>query len=212
MILRVHLRCGDIKRLRWITSSPNKMLSLIPESLYANIPMIVAITLVSVLLGHLIPYLIDSHGLRSYPGPLIAKFSNIWLGCVSYKGHRSEDNHDLHMKYASNHISVARADTQPLIYGHGNGTLRSSFCDAFVSITQGLFRDRVNHSRKRKIISHVFLQKSVLELEPHVNRYIGRLLGQWDKLYDNAMECMSGAKMKGGLVMMGGFGWTVYHG
>ncbi len=90
------------------------------------------------------------------------------------------------MRLAPNHISVARADALSLVYGHGNGALKSSFYDAFVSITQGLFniRDRVNHSRKRKIVSHIFSQKSVLEFEPHVNRYIGQLLGQWDRLGD----------------------------
>ncbi|KAK0219526.1 hypothetical protein EDD85DRAFT_342069 [Armillaria nabsnona] len=100
------------------------MLSLILESFPTNIQTVVAIGLTLVILVHLVPYLIDAHGLRSYPGPLVAKFSDAWLGCVSYKGHRSEVIHDLHMKYGSfvrlapNHISVARADALPLVYGH----------------------------------------------------------------------------------------------
>ncbi|KAK0492671.1 cytochrome P450 monooxygenase [Armillaria luteobubalina] len=181
------------------------MLSLISESYLTNIQTVVGIGLTLVILVHLVPYLIDSHGLRSYPGPLLAKFSDAWLGCVAYKGHRSEVIHDLHTKYGSfvriapNHISVARADALSLVYGHGNGALKSSFYDAFVSITQGLFniRDRVNHSRKRKIVSHIFSQKSVLEFEPHVNRYIGQLLGQWDRLYDDALKGMSGDEGEG---------------
>ncbi|KAK0430680.1 cytochrome P450 monooxygenase [Armillaria borealis] len=187
------------------------MLSLILESFPTNLQTVVAAGLALVILVHLVPYLIDSHGLRSYPGPLVAKFSDAWLGCVSYKGHRSEVIHDLHMKYGSfvrlapNHISVARADALSLVYGHGNGALKSSFYDAFVSITQGLFniRDRVNHSRKRKIVSHIFSQKNVLEFEPHVNRYIGQLLRQWDRLYDDALKGMSGGE---------GEGWTGHDG
>ncbi|SJL18071.1 related to Benzoate 4-monooxygenase cytochrome P450 [Armillaria ostoyae] len=184
---------------------PNTMLFLILESFPTNLQTVVTVGLALVILVHLVPYLIDSHGLRSYPGPLVAKFSDVWLGCVSYKGHRSEVIHDLHMKYGSfvrlapNHISVAQADALSLVYGHGNGALKSSFYDTFVSITQGLFniRDRINHSRKHKIVSHIFSQKSVLEFEPHVNRYIGQLLGQWDRLYDNALKGMSGDKGEG---------------
>ncbi|KAK0434863.1 cytochrome P450 monooxygenase [Desarmillaria tabescens] len=187
------------------------MLSLILESLYTNLTLIVSSGLTIALLVHLVPYLVDSHGLRSYPGPLVAKFSDAWLGCVSYKGHRSEIIHDLHMRYGSfvriapNHISVARADALSVVYGHGNGALKSSFYDAFVSITRGLFniRDRVNHTRKRKIVSHVFSQKSVLEFEPHVHRYLRQLLGQWDRLYDNALKGMSGDE---------GEGWTGHDG
>ncbi|KAK0492667.1 cytochrome P450 monooxygenase [Armillaria luteobubalina] len=181
------------------------MLSLISESYLTNIQTVVGIGLTLVILVHLVPYLIDSHGLCSYPGPLLAKFSDVWLGCVAYKGHRSEVIHDLHMKYGSfvriapNHISVARADALSLVYGHGNGALKSSFYDAFVSITQDLLsvRDRTSHSRKRKIVSHIFSPKSVLEFEPHTNCYIGQLLGQWDRLYDDALKGMSGNEGKG---------------
>ncbi|KAF9011513.1 cytochrome P450 [Hymenopellis radicata] len=56
------------------------------------------------------------------------------------------------------------------VYGHGNGALKSGFYDAFVSIQRGLFntRDRQDHFRKRKIVSHIFAQKSVLEFEPRI--------------------------------------------
>ncbi len=66
------------------------------------------------------------------------------------------------VRLAPNHISVARADALSLVYGHGNGALKSSFYDAFVSITQGLFniRDRVNTLAKRKIVSISFRRKA----------------------------------------------------
>ncbi len=88
-----------------------------------------------------------------------------------------------------------------MVYGHGNGALKSSFYDVFITTSIGIFtaRDRPTHTRKRKIISHTFSQKSVLEFEPHVHRYVGQLLGQWDKLYDKALKGMSGEE---------GEGWT----
>lgn len=53
----------------------------------------------AVVLAHVIPWLLDPHGIRKYPGPFLAKFSDIWLGYVSKKGHRSEVVHEIHRKY-----------------------------------------------------------------------------------------------------------------
>ncbi|KAK0466888.1 cytochrome P450 monooxygenase [Desarmillaria tabescens] len=171
------------------------------ESLHTDLPTVIATV-------HLVPYL---HRLSSTSLSIlvlyVAKFSDAWLGYVAYHEHLSEVVHDLHRKYgpfvriAPNHISVALSDAHPLVYGHGNGALKSSFYDVFASTSRSLFdiRDRQAHTRKRKIISHAFSQKSVLEFEPHVRSYISQLLGQWDKLYDKALKGMSGEE---------GEGWT----
>src|SRR6266576_1244874 len=54
-------------------------------------------------------------------------------------------------------------------------------------------RDRTEHTRKRKIVSHVFSQKNVLEFEPNLKRHVTQLIEQWDrKLYDLARKDMSG--------------------
>ncbi|KAK0203125.1 cytochrome P450 monooxygenase [Desarmillaria ectypa] len=177
------------------------------EVLHTDLPTIIVTVIVLAVLVHLVPYLIDSHRLRSYPGPLVAKFSDAWLASVAYQGRRSEVVHDLHRKYgpfvriAPNHISVGLTDAHALVYGHGNGALKSPFYDVFTSTSPGLFdvRDRQTHTRKRKIISHTFSQKSVLEFEPYVRSYVSQLLGQWDKLRDKALKGMSGKE---------GEGWT----
>ncbi|RXW15522.1 hypothetical protein EST38_g10327 [Candolleomyces aberdarensis] len=161
---------------------------------------------VAVVIVHLVPYLLDSHGVRKYPGPLVARFSDIWLGLVSKGGHRSEVVHKMHQQYgpfvriAPNHVSVADPDALAIVYAHGNGALKSDFYDAFVSIRRGVFntRDRADHTRKRKIISHIFSQKSVVEFEPQVRLYVGLLLQQWDRLFDMAVKGMSGTEGEGG--------------
>ncbi|TRM63528.1 cytochrome P450 [Schizophyllum amplum] len=163
---------------------------------------------ISVALYHLVPYVLDVHRLRGYPGPALAKFSDLWLGMVSRGGHRSETVHELHEKYgpfvriAPNHISIAHPDALQTVYAHGNGALKSDFYDAFVAIHRGLFntRDRAEHTRKRKIVSHIFSQKSVNEFEPHVRTYVGQLLDRWDAMYDQAV--------KGGSGSDGESGWT----
>ena len=94
------------------------------------------------------------------------------------------------VRIAPNHVSIADPAALQIVYAHGNGALKSNFYDAFVSITRGLFntRDRAAHTRKRKIISHIFSQKNVLEFEPHVKNYVLMVLEQWDRL------CAAGAK------------------
>lgn len=66
------------------------------------------------------------------------------------------------VRLAPDHISISAPAAIPLVYGHGNGFLKADFYDAFVSIRRGLFntRDRTEHGRKRKIVSHVFSQVS----------------------------------------------------
>ncbi|KDR80199.1 hypothetical protein GALMADRAFT_242488 [Galerina marginata CBS 339.88] len=158
-----------------------------------------------IVLVHLIPYLLDPHGIRQYPGPFLAKFSDLWLGWVSKDGHRSEVVHSMHQKYgpivriAPNHVSIAEPDALSVVYAHGNGALKSEFYDAFVSIRRGVFntRDRHEHARKRKIISHIFSQKSVVEFEPQIRVYVQMLINQWDRLYDMALKGSSGPEGEG---------------
>ncbi|KAK0449729.1 cytochrome P450 monooxygenase [Desarmillaria tabescens] len=169
------------------------------------LPPVVA-ALVFVLLLHLAAYFFDPYGFRSFPGPFLAKFSDAWLGWVSYGGHRSETVHEMHKKYgtfvriAPNHLSIASPEALQVVYAHGNGALKSPFYDAFVSIQRGLFntRDRAQHSRKRKIISHIFSQKSVLEFEPSLRLYVGQLISQWERLFDGAIKGESGTEGDGG--------------
>lgn len=52
-----------------------------------------------VLAVHLVPYVVDTRGIRSIPGPWLAKFTDAWLGRVAARGHRSEVVHELHKQY-----------------------------------------------------------------------------------------------------------------
>lgn len=62
----------------------------------------------------------------------------------------------------------------------------SEFYDAFVSIRRGLFntRDRAEHTRKRKLISHVFSTKSITQFEPYIHQNLELFVKQFDKLVD----------------------------
>ncbi|KIM86675.1 hypothetical protein PILCRDRAFT_96068 [Piloderma croceum F 1598] len=171
--------------------------------------------LIIVLLVHIVGYVADPHGIRSIPGPFLAKFSDIWLGMVSGHSHRSEVVHEMHKKYgtfvrlAPDHVSISDPEALQIVYAHGNGSLKSNFYDAFVSIQRGLFntRNRTDHTRKRKIVSHIFSQKSVIEFEPHVRQYVGELIQQWDRLCDGAVKGLSGTEGEGGWMGRDGRLW-----
>lgn len=67
-------------------------------------------------------------------------------------------------------------------------TLASDFYDAFVSIKRGLFntRDRAEHTRKRKVVSHTFSAKSVAQFEPYIHGNLELFVKQWDALIAKA--------------------------
>src|SRR6195952_2374688 len=67
-------------------------------------------------------------------------------------------------------------------------TLYSEFYDAFVSIQRGLFntRDRAEHTRKRKTVSHTFSTKSIGQFETYMHQNLDLFVKQWDTLSNNA--------------------------
>ena len=113
------------------------------------------------------------------------------------------------MRLGPNHVSIADPDALQIVYAHGSGTSKSDFYDAFVSIHRGIFstRDRADHARKRKIVSHIFSLRKVLEFEPHVHLHIGELLRQWDKLAEGGKKGLSGEEGEG---WFGRDGWVWY--
>ena len=57
-----------------------------------------------VLAVHLVPYVVDRRGMRSIPGPWLAKFSDAWLGRISARGHKSDVIRELHRQYGASII------------------------------------------------------------------------------------------------------------
>lgn len=160
--------------------------------------------------AHLVPYFLDPHNYRrpAIKGPWLNALSDSWLSHIAAQGDRSGEVHELHKKYgkfvriAPNHISIADPEALQIVYAHGNGTLKPEFYDAFVSIRRGLFntRDRAEHTRKRKLVSHVFSQQNVLAFEPHIRRHVRNFCAQWDRRCELAAKGEDGPdwQAKGG--------------
>ena len=80
------------------------------------------------------------------------------------------------------------------VYGHSAGILKADLYDVFNPFGRAtLFttRSREEHARKSKIVAHTFAQKTVLEFEPIVQRYIHAVVKQWEHM------CAAAADGKG---------------
>ncbi|KPM45169.1 Benzoate 4-monooxygenase [Neonectria ditissima] len=154
------------------------------------------VALVGIVGFYLFTYLVTLASLRGIPAPVGAQFSNFWLFSACRRGKRYELVDQVHKKLgplvriAPNHISVADASAIQSIYGHGNGFLKSDYYDPFVSIHRGLFntRNRAEHSRKRKIVSHTFAPKSIVEFEPYIRQNLELWVKQWDSIIQESVK------------------------
>ncbi|KAL1835226.1 hypothetical protein VTK73DRAFT_5973 [Phialemonium thermophilum] len=148
------------------------------------------VLLAALALYYLYPYFVTYRALRGIPAPFPAQFSNLWLLLVCRRGRRYLEVDEVHkrlgpvVRIQPNHVSIADDEAIQLIYGHGNGFLKSSFYDAFVSIKRGLFntRDRAEHTRKRKIVSHTFSPKSISQFEPYIHANLEAFVRHGDRL------------------------------
>ncbi|KAL3962438.1 hypothetical protein ACCO45_003961 [Purpureocillium lilacinum] len=148
-----------------------------------------------VVASYLFSYFVTYGHLRDIPAPFGAQFSNLWLLTTARRGVRYRTVDDAHRKYGKviriqpNHVSIQDDETAiTAIYGHGNGFLKSDFYAPFLSIRPGLFttRSRVEHARKRKLVSHTFSAKSVLQFEPYVQESLRLFVRQLDRLIEES--------------------------
>ncbi|KAL2843326.1 cytochrome P450 [Aspergillus pseudoustus] len=140
---------------------------------------------------YILPYL-KTWRLSDIPAPGLAAFTNFWLLLQTRKGHRFlvvDEAHKKHgklVRIAPRQVSIADDAAIQAVYGHGNGFLKADFYDAFVSIRRGLFntRDRAEHSRKRKTVSHTFSMKSIGQFEQYIHGNIEKLVKQLNRIAD----------------------------
>ncbi|KFA65083.1 hypothetical protein S40285_03137 [Stachybotrys chlorohalonatus IBT 40285] len=153
-----------------------------------------AVALILLVASYVYAHFVTWGHLRHIPAPFPAQFTNLWLFSVARRGKRYAVVNDIHRRLGKvvrlqpNHVSIADDSAIQEVYGHGKGFLKSEFYDAFVSIRRGLFntRDRVEHSRKRKLVSHTFSARSVSEFEPYVHHNLELFVKRLDALIDDS--------------------------
>ncbi|GAB1195520.1 hypothetical protein APSETT444_004781 [Aspergillus pseudonomiae] len=153
-------------------------------------PWIALIGPIFVALYYLVPYFWTLNHLRDIPGPLAGQLSNFWLLLACRAGKRYKYVDEAHKRYGPivriqpNHISIADEEVIQTIYGHGSGLLKSSYYDASLITTRSIFtsRDRAEHSRKRKVVSHSFAPQAMRNFEPFIHSWLKIFIQKWDDI------------------------------
>ncbi|KAJ7834762.1 benzoate para-hydroxylase [Mycena leptocephala] len=134
--------------------------------------------------------------LRQIPGPVIARWTPLWLGYHARMGRRYlavDMVHKAPLKYgpvvriAPTHVSVAHPDAVGIVYGHSHGESafhKSRFYDAFVAGTPSVFSttNRKDHTYKRKIVSQAFSSRALEEFSPFIQTIIATFVFRVDSM------------------------------
>ncbi|KAH9924737.1 cytochrome P450 [Fomitopsis serialis] len=181
--------------------------------------LLLAIVPVALVLVQLAAHFKDASGLRSYPGPFLAKFTDAWMFWVVSHNRWSSTVDSLHRKYGTfvrlspNHVSISDPRALNAIYGHSAGFMKAGFYDIFANFrVRNIFntRSRTEHARKRRIEAHMFAPQSIRAIEPISHAHVSGLLRQWDYLASRMQEAQHGAgPLKG---QLGSTTWNVQNG
>jgi benzoate 4-monooxygenase len=94
-------------------------------------PWAVAALFLGICLFYLAPYFTTYRHLRHIPAPFPAQFTNLWLLSACRQGKRYEVVDQVHkrlgpvVRIAPNHVSINDDEAIQVIYGHGNGYIKS---------------------------------------------------------------------------------------
>jgi len=123
-------------------------------------------------------YRLTFHPLAKYPGPFLAKITDIYLAYYAYKGsrhlafHRAHVQYGPHVRLGPNLLSVNTATGLKTIYGFRSNVRKASFYEAFPSTPKAVSVhsaiDKMQHARKRRVVSHAFSDSAIKSLEKYI--------------------------------------------
>jgi hypothetical protein len=123
-------------------------------------------------------YRLTLHPLAKYPGPFLAKVTDIYLAWYAYKGSRHLAFHNAHAQYGPyvrlgpNLLSINTATGLKSIYGFRSNVKKANFYKAFpstpaaVSVHSAI--DKMQHARKRRVMSSAFSDAAIRTLEKYI--------------------------------------------
>ena len=119
-------------------------------------------------------YMTFYHPLAKYPGPFVAKLSNVYSVWHAINGTRHSDLYKLHQKHGEvvrwgpNSVSVNSTSALNHIYGMKANVRKSTWYHAFNSISIFSAVDKDVHARKRRVMLHAFSEQAVHEIQPYI--------------------------------------------
>lgn len=122
--------------------------------------------------------------LRQIPGPFLAKVTPYWLIFTDLAGHRTTALHGLHQRYGSmirigpNEVSYSNQDIIKEIYSQQTVFLKAPVYDTMVVPPGGIFsfRNKKQHSQRRRLLSHAFSQANLQDTEPLIRDHVKNAL------------------------------------
>ncbi|KAI0200273.1 cytochrome P450 [Astrocystis sublimbata] len=114
------------------------------------------------------------HPLASFPGPLLAKFTNLYAAYHAWKGDihldiwRCHQRYGDRVRYGPNRIIINTAEAVHDIYGHSANVRKIEAYKILSSQAANLFTlsDKAQHSRRRRVISQCFSDNTMRQWEP----------------------------------------------
>ncbi|GKZ31767.1 hypothetical protein AbraIFM66950_000552 [Aspergillus brasiliensis] len=125
------------------------------------------------LAGYII-YQVWVHPLSCYPGPFIAKLTNLYSVVHAIRGDRHEDLYHLHQRYGPvvrigpQRVSILDAKALDSIYGFHANVQKAKAYNIFYGVSIFNAIDRTVHARKRRVMSHAFSSQALRGMEPHI--------------------------------------------
>ncbi|KAK0712587.1 cytochrome P450-like protein [Lasiosphaeria miniovina] len=121
-------------------------------------------------------YRLYFHPLAKYPGPVLARVTNLYMLYHAWKGDRHLEFWRMHEKYGRfvrfgpSSLSVNSNTGLKDIYGFKANVSKSEFYDAFVNPAPNTHntRDKAVHARKRRVLSRAFSDSNIKEVERYV--------------------------------------------
>ncbi|KAF1998926.1 cytochrome P450 [Amniculicola lignicola CBS 123094] len=133
-------------------------------------------------------YSVYFHPYAKYPGPFLAKFTDLYAGYHAWKGDIHLDMWRCHevygdkVRYAPNRLNINTVTGLKNIYSQGRPFLKSKNYAAMVHQATNTLtvRDRKDHGRRRRVIQQGLSDATLRAFEPHmygiINRFCDRLV------------------------------------
>lgn len=127
-------------------------------------------------------YRVYFHPLAKYPGPLLAKLTDLYSTDHAWKGDRHLEFWRCHEQYGPvvrfgpNSLSFNTTSALKEIYGFKANVRKSDFYSAFPSTKDAYSThssiDRTQHARKRRVLSPAFSDAAMKSMENHILAHI----------------------------------------
>ena len=131
------------------------------------------------------------NGLNRFPGPLAARFSQLWLLLNTRRGQHHQTVIKLHQKYGNvvrlgpNYVSLADPADIKVVYGFSKRLNKSQFYAPFTpyGVQSNVFAvidDRIHEAMKKPLVG-AYSMTSLKNYEPYIDEQIKILLGRLDE-------------------------------